>query len=210
MRKLSLVLILLFALANADPQFTIKGAKNVHCDPTGKGRFDLTISSESTMPTLQFGLTLKPEEGDSITATCYMGDIPTDLASSTDIGESDSDSLSDTAFVSDQTDSMELSSDSDSTRIRLLQSISSDNIAVCIYEPPEEEGEYTLDSTDNAEIGVEKDLKVTLITCMSLDEAKDRMNIKLSFRQVNSFDASTYSFMFYGFTSADIPGNISL
>ena len=160
MRKLSLVLILLFALANADPQFTIKGAKNVHCDPTGKGRFDLTISSESTMPTLQFGLTLKPEEGDSITATCYMGDIPTDLASSTDnlSGESDSDSLSDTAFVSDQTDSMEVSSDSDSTRIRLLQSISSDNIAVCIYEPPEEEGEYTLDSTDNAEIGVEKDL----------------------------------------------------
>ena len=212
MRKLSLVLILLFALANADPQFTITGAKNVHCDPTGKGRFDLTISSESTMPTLQFGLTLKPEEGDSITATCYMGDIPTDLASSTDnlSGESDSDSLSDTAFVSDQTDSMEVSSDSDSTRIRLLQSISSDNIAVCIYEPPEEEGEYTLDSTDNAEIGVEKDLKVTLITCMSLDEAKDRMNIRLSFRQVNSFDASTYSFMFYGFTSADIPGTTEI
>ena len=35
-------------------------------------------------------------------------------------------------------------------------------------------------------------------------EADARMNIRLSFRQVNSFNLSTFTFMFYGFTSAKI------
>ena len=82
---------------------------------------------------------------------------------------------------------------------RRLQAKAYEYSVTCTFEPPEKEGSYKLNKTD-ANIGISGDIALSLIPCLSQEQADARANIFLSFRQVNKFDKVNFKFWFYALT----------
>jgi len=123
----------------------------------------------------------------------------------TDKAESSSEQTTD--FVSDSlvVDETTKNSKSDvidstdmSSKTRILASTSADYyFASCTYEAPSNEGNYILIADSDSGVEVNEDLEIELIPCLNEEQAEQRANITLSFRQVNSFNAEDFSFTFY-------------
>ena len=123
----------------------------------------------------------------------------------TDKAESSSEQTTD--FVSDSlvVDETTKNSKSDvidstdmSSKTRILASTSADYyFASCTYEAPSNEGNYILIADSDSGVEVNEDLEIELIPCLNEEQAEQRANITLSFRQVNSFNADDFSFTFY-------------
>ena len=112
-----------------------------------------------------------------------------------------------TGFISDSTkdegelsDQMALDSTNTIDKSRRLESKAYEYSVTCTFEPPEMEGSYKLDKTDT-NVGISGDIALSLIPCLSQEEAGARANISLSFRQVNKFDKENFKFWFYALTS---------
>ena len=109
--------------------------------------------------------------------------------------EQSSDFISDTADATDQE-----ALDSTNNLRRLMGSYEYSVTVTCSFEPPEQEGSYKLEKTDS-NIEISGDIALSLIPCLSQDQASERANIALSFRQVNKFDKTKFIFWFYALTS---------
>ena len=57
---------------------------------------------------------------------------------------------------------------------------------------------------ENSGIIIEGEIKVSIIHCLSQDAAKDRANIRISFRQVHSFDKDKGIIQFFAFSSGEV------
>ena len=76
------------------------------------------------------------------------------------------------------------------------------NIISCTFDSPKVEIKYVLELTneeDEIELSADS-LEINIYPCITEKEAYKRLDIPISFRQVNSFDLSTLSFIFYGLT----------
>ena len=82
---------------------------------------------------------------------------------------------------------------------RRLQAKAYEYSVTCTFEPPEKEGSYKLNKTD-ANIGISGDIALSLIPCLSQEQADARAKISLSFRQVSKFDKVNFKFWFYALT----------
>ena len=95
---------------------------------------------------------------------------------------------------------------------RFLQASSdSEYVAYCYFKAPEEKGNYTLELEDNSlfTFDDEKLKTIETIPCLILEDAKKRMDIFLTFRQVSKFDLSAFLFYFYAFTTKPITADYS-
>ena len=190
MKKIILAFVLLFALSNCDsePLHTIFDIKDVRCHGDGGGFFEADFTSTIVISQkIQFNLTLEGPEG-PINVMCWAE------------GKGGGDS----AFVSDVISTEIDLTDSDSTNLRGLQIEDDVYYAGCHFNDPDDAGEYQVKEVKDSGFKLEKEFKVQLQHCLSESEADARMNIRLSFRQVNSFDLTAFTFMFYGFTSEKI------
>ena len=190
MKKIILAFVLLFALSNCDsePLHTIFDIKDVRCHGDGGGFFEADFTSTIVISQkIQFNLTLEGPEG-TINVMCWAE------------GKGGGDS----AFVSDVISTEIDLTDSDSTNLRGLQIEDDVYYAGCHFNDPDDAGEYQVKEVNGSGFKLEKEFKVQLQHCLSESEADARMNIRLSFRQVNSFDLTAFTFMFYGFTSEKI------
>ena len=86
------------------------------------------------------------------------------------------------------------------------------NVISCTFDPPKVEVKYELELT-NEENEVElstNSLCVNIYPCITEEEAYKRLDIPISFRQVNSFNLSALSFNFYALTSENLETNYEI
>ena len=190
MNKCLLAFVLLFAFASCEKIHTIFRAYDGHCDKNGGGFLEVDFRSKELITSkIQFDILLKSKTTDEvINATCWAEGKGVE-----------------STFVSDMLDTAQesLMSDSEGARLRNLQE-EDVYYAGCHFTSPEDSGEFEVAVPDDSEFEVPNPLPVYLVHCLSADQARGRMKIALSWRQVNSFDLKAFTFMFYAFTSANI------
>ena len=190
MNKCLLAFVLLFAFASCEKIHTIFRAYDGHCDKNGGGFLEVDFRSKELITSkIQFDILLKSKTTDEvINATCWAEGKGVE-----------------STFVSDEADTAQesLMSDSEGARLRNLQE-EDVYYAGCHFTSPEDSGEFEVAVADDSEFEVPNPLSVYLVHCLSADQARGRMNIALSWRQINSFDLKAFTFMFYAFTSANI------
>ena len=190
MNKCLLAFVLLFAFASCEKIHTIFRAYDGHCDKNGGGFLEVDFRSKELITSkIQFDILLKSKTTDEvINATCWAEGKGVE-----------------STFVSDEADTAQdsLMSDSEGARLRNLQE-EDVYYAGCHFTSPEDSGEFEVAVPDDSEFEVPNPLPVYLVHCLSADQARGRMKIALSWRQVNSFDLKAFTFMFYAFTSANI------
>ena len=190
MNKCLLAFVLLFAFASCEKIHTIFRAYDGHCDKDGGGFLEVDFRSKELITSkIQFDILLKSKTTDEvINATCWAEGKGVE-----------------STFVSDMLDTAQesLMSDSEGARLRNLQE-EDVYYAGCHFTSPEDSGEFEVAVPDDSEFEVPNPLPVYLVHCLSADQARGRMKIALSWRQVNSFDLKAFTFMFYAFTSANI------
>ena len=76
--------------------------------------------------------------------------------------------------------------------------------AICIYKAPGFERISKLGVEENSGIKIEGEISVSVIPCLSKEDAKKRLIIHISFRQVNSFYLKAGTFKFFVFTRGEI------
>ena len=82
----------------------------------------------------------------------------------------------------------------------------------CTFVSPEVEGKYELnllDDENEIELSVNS-IYANIFPCITEEQAFKRLNISISFRQVNLFNLSALSFTFYGLTSAKLENNYEI
>ena len=190
MNKCLLAFVLLLAFASCEKIHTIFRAYDGHCDKDGGGFLEVDFRSKELITSkIQFDILLKSKTTDEvINATCWAEGKGVE-----------------STFVSDMLDTAQesLMSDSEGARLRNLQE-EDVYYAGCHFTSPEDSGEFEVAVPDDSEFEVPNPLPVYLVHCLSADQARGRMKIALSWRQVNSFDLKAFTFMFYAFTSANI------
>ena len=190
MNKCLLAFVLLLAFASCEKIHTIFRAYDGHCDKNGGGFLEVDFRSKELITSkIQFDILLKSKTTDEvINATCWAEGKGVE-----------------STFVSDMLDTAQesLMSDSEGARLRNLQE-EDVYYAGCHFTSPEDSGEFEVAVPDDSEFEVPNPLPVYLVHCLSADQARGRMKIALSWRQVNSFDLKAFTFMFYAFTSANI------
>ena len=190
MNKCLLAFVLLFAFASCEKIHTIFRAYDGHCDKNGGGFLEVDFRSKELITSkIQFDILLKSKTTDEvINATCWAEGKGVE-----------------STFVSDMLDTAQesLMSDSEGARLRNLQE-EDVYYAGCHFTSPEDSGEFEVAVPDDSEFEVPNPLPVYLVHCLSADQARGRMKIALSWRQINSFDLKAFTFMFYAFTSANI------
>ena len=190
MNKCLLAFVLLFAFASCEKIHTIFRAYDGHCDKNGGGFLEVDFRSKELITSkIQFDILLKSKTTDEvINATCWAEGKGVE-----------------STFVSDMLDTAQesLMSDSEGARLRNLQE-EDVYYAGCHFTSPEDSGEFEVAVPDDSEFEVPNPLPVYLVHCLSADQARGRMKIALSWRQVNGFDLKAFTFMFYAFTSANI------
>ena len=190
MSKCLLAFVLLFAFASCEKIHTIFRAYDGHCDKNGGGFLEVDFRSKELITSkIQFDILLKSKTTDEvINATCWAEGKGVE-----------------STFVSDEADTAQdsLMSDSEGARLRNLQE-EDVYYAGCHFTSPEDSGEFEVAVADDSEFEVPNPLSVYLVHCLSADQARGRMKIALSWRQINSFDLKAFTFMFYAFTSANI------
>jgi len=92
---------------------------------------------------------------------------------------------------------------------RRLQDMKGESYAyevICTFDTLKYAEMFTIEpNSDSGITTTEEKPEVYVEPCLTLDDAKNRKGISLSFRQVNTFSLKLFSFMFYAFTSKPIP-----
>ena len=229
MKAIFLIGVLFFSQVFCEASYNIT-AVSTTCDDE-KGEFlELTVKGDqsSDIPPA-FELILKGEKEEKITASCsFQNALNTHLSDEMKL-ETTNEFLSDEtnsnkhlepestfeAFVTDKNSDEFSSKEIETSSVnptRFLQ-VSSDTeyIAYCFFKAPEEKGNYTLELEDNSlfTFDDEKLKTIEAIPCLILEDAKKRMDIFLTFRQVSKFNLSSFLFYFYAFTTKPIKADYS-
>ena len=213
MKNTLFILVVLLCHIYAQTTYTISSVSEGQCDATGKGAFDLILELPNPITSpLEFNVKLKGENKEEIQAICSFEVLESDTIMSDTATDFVSDSVTDTELLNSETD---FSSEGimDSTEListeldekRRLEETKETLVLKCIFDAPKIVGNYILEFEPSS--GIEKpkeDLVVNAIPCLSEEEGDIRANIFLSFRQVNKFDITTFSFMFFALTSQPI------
>ncbi|MEE3440502.1 hypothetical protein, partial [Ruminococcus sp.] len=173
---------------------SISAASFLECDFNGQIKLEVTVTTYGPLTSpLNFFINLKGIE--EFSAFCMMEDLPTNEAS----GESSNDEYN--TFSSDGYD--QISSNYD---IRTY-------VATCTADSPKYGGTYFVEVESDSNGGTMVylgGLFLTITPCSSQDTAEEKMSLSLSFRQVNTFDLNSFSFMFYALTSQTITSDTTI
>ena len=166
----------------------------LECDFNGGIKIEVTVESEGPLNSpLNFFIKLKGIE--EFSAHCMKDDFSADEAS----GESNNDEYN--AFSRDEYGQMSSSSDSYSY------------VVTCTAQSPKYGGIYFIEVDPESNEGIrapDYDIYLIFTPCLSQDEADEKMSLSLSFRQVNTFDLNSFSFMFYALTSQTINSDATI
>ena len=180
MKKILLIYVLLFLLANVQANIYIRSADFKECESNSQIKIEVGGVSDTPINSpLSFNIKLKGIEESP--ASCMIEDFPTNAVSE--------DSNND-----ETTGEYEFA-------------------ATCTAESPKHGGNYFVevdpDSNEGVEV-IEGTVYLTFSPCLSQDEADERKDLSLSFRQVNTFDLNSFSFMFYALTSQTINSDATI
>ena len=180
MKKILLIYVLLFLLANVQANLYIRSADFKECESNSQIKIEVGGVSDTPINSpLSFNIKLKGIEESP--ASCMIEDFPTNAVSE--------DSNND-----ETTGEYEFA-------------------ATCTAESPKHGGNYFVevdpDSNEGVEV-IEGTVYLTFSPCLSQDEADERKDLSLSFRQVNTFDLNSFSFMFYALTSQTINSDATI
>ena len=85
--------------------------------------------------------------------------------------------------------------------------------ATCTTKSPKYGGTYFVEVESDSNEGVEvngEGVYLTFSPCPNQETADEKMSLSLSFRQVNTFDLNSFSFMFYALTSQTLTSDTTI
>ena len=190
MKKIVLINVFLFILANIQATTYISSASLKKCEFNGLMKIELALVSYGPLASpLNFYINFKGIE--EISTYCMMDDFPTDALSEDPINNEFNTLTSDKGG---------------------LNSDSYNYVATCDTQSPKHGGIYFVEVApdSNEVVEVREGVHLTFSPCLNQDEAEAKKDLSLSFRQANTFDLNSFSFMFYALTSQTINSDATI
>ena len=227
MKKCFLILVLVFSLTYVQNTIKISSAGQTKCDSPGKGSLELILTSETPFKIpIDFSINLKGLTNIQATCSIVnlptdviktIPDITKESLGSSFLTEQESNEQNEdteyemeSTFISDETSledqektngEVEISDSitdlTEDNQRRLSEEESFTVSAICNYDSPNFLGRFIVESAQDSDIKSDSEIRLFLTPCLSEEETEKKLNITLSFRQVNHFDLSTFSFMFF-------------
>ena len=234
MKKCFLILVLVFSLTYVQSTIKISSVGQTKCDSPGKGSLEFTLTSETpfTVP-IDFSINLKGLTTIKATCSIVNiptdiiktnPDTTKESLSSTLLMEQESNELSEdtefpieSTFASDESNledqeetngEVEISDSitdlTEDNQRRLSEEESFTASAICNYDSPNFLGRFIVEPDSDSDITSDSKISLFIAPCLSEEETEKKLNITLSFRQVNHFDLTTFSFMFFALSRSII------
>ena len=234
MKKCFLILVLVFSLTYVQSTIKISSVGQTKCDSPGKGSLEFTLTSETpfTVP-IDFSINLKGLTTIKATCSIVNiptdiiktnPDTTKESLSSTLLMEQESNELSEdtefpieSTFASDESNledqeetngEVEISDSitdlTEDNQRRLSEEESFTASAICNYDSPNFLGRFIVEPDSDSDITSDSEIRLFIAPCLSEEETEKKLNITLSFRQVNHFDLTTFSFMFFALSRSII------
>ena len=184
MKKMLIIYVLLFLLENILANPTIVSASFKECELNSEVKIEVRIGTDGPLKVpLNFYINLKGIE--ELSAFCEMENSPThEPLEGSDI--SGNSQLIDEPYY---------------------------YVVTCTSKSPKYGGTYFIEVDPDSNEGVEvneEGVYLTFSPCPNQETAEEKMSLFLSFRQLNTFDLNSFSFMFYALTTQTINSDATI